>query len=383
MLDWLTVTLLAAGLWGVIRAYRRGSAPTAIGGAVALSVALSAWILGAHVSWVLWWFDFTPFVSRAQEGAGWREDPWLVDLHRFGALLTFFAYVAIPIELIVYYARRKRAKADVPTSAAYMTRLFCAFIFICGVGNLLGYMMFERPMYRVDGLVRLLNGCVSIATAGVLPFLLQQLIQLPSLHELDEAQREARQNVIPFEKVMQESGIGVAVLSADPAHLGRFVRVNRVMEGVFGMPSTTICEKTLTDLAHPDDREEASRLLNRLRDGEITRSRYPIRFAPDRSSDLLIHALLSLSIVRDVQTADPLYFIAQVVDVSAEVDHTRRIEAQAALIERHRDQLVSELEDLKSARNRAHDEGMERSVATLDAAIERLTRMAEEEDSDV
>lgn len=64
--------------------------------------------------------------------------------------------------------------------------MFGAFIFACGTTHLLGIWTLWVPTYRLEGLVKLLTGCVSIATAIALVPLMPRALALPSLQAANE-----------------------------------------------------------------------------------------------------------------------------------------------------------------------------------------------------
>ena len=94
-------------------------------------------------------FDTQGFPPRWSCGAGWQEEPSLGWLHIVSDLAIFGAYTAIPI-VIAYFVLRRR---DLPFPSVFW--LFVVFIFACGTTHLIGAIIFWKPIYRVDGLVKL------------------------------------------------------------------------------------------------------------------------------------------------------------------------------------------------------------------------------------
>ncbi|MDX1536872.1 GGDEF domain-containing protein [Arsukibacterium sp.] len=102
----------------------------------------------------------------------WRTD--LLILHVGGDLLTFIAYMLIPVALI----RLVRARDDLRFD--WMFLMFAGFIFFCGATHLLGIINVWHGYYYIHGIIKSTTGLISIATAILLWYLLPQAISLPS-----------------------------------------------------------------------------------------------------------------------------------------------------------------------------------------------------------
>jgi two-component sensor histidine kinase len=83
-------------------------------------------------------------------------------LHNLSDLLIWMAYVAIPIVLVAY-ARRRR---DLPFRHLYW--LFGLFIIGCGFTHLFEVVTYYRPMYRLEGLIKLITALASWGTVAAL-----------------------------------------------------------------------------------------------------------------------------------------------------------------------------------------------------------------------
>lgn len=106
----------------------------------------------------------------------WR--PEILWLHVISDSFIVFSYYSIPLAL-VYLVRKRQDLAF-----NWMFALFAAFIFLCGTTHLLNIFMVWTPMYRLEGIVKLLTGLTSLTTAVLLWLLLPKALALPSVNQL-------------------------------------------------------------------------------------------------------------------------------------------------------------------------------------------------------
>ena len=102
----------------------------------------------------------------------WRTD--LLFLHVGGDLLTFIAYMLIPVALVKLVKARDDLRFD------WLFLMFAGFIFFCGATHLLGIINIWHGYYYIHGVVKLMTGLISILTAVMLWYLLPQAISIPS-----------------------------------------------------------------------------------------------------------------------------------------------------------------------------------------------------------
>jgi PAS domain S-box-containing protein len=116
----------------------------------------------------------------------WRAD--LLALHVGSDLLIALAYYSIPLALLVIVKRRN----DLVFGRMYI--LFALFIFLCGTTHLFDIWAIWHGTYRIEGLVKLLTGVVSIMTAYMLWRIIPRILAIPSRPQL-EAEVEQRRLV--------------------------------------------------------------------------------------------------------------------------------------------------------------------------------------------
>jgi signal transduction histidine kinase len=113
-------------------------------------------------------------------------------------VLIALAYYSIPLALFVFVRRRK----DLAFRSVFV--LFAAFILACGTTHLISAWTVWDPVYRVEGLVKLLTGLVSAATAVVLWPLMPRALALPSPEELRTANARLREQVAQRDQARAE-----------------------------------------------------------------------------------------------------------------------------------------------------------------------------------
>ena len=124
-------------------------------------------------------FDTQGFPARWYCGAAWQQEPGLGWLHIVADLAIFGAYTTIPL-VIAYFVLRCR---DLPFPKIFW--LFVIFIFACGTTHLVGAIIFWKPIYRFDGLVKLITAIASWLTVVALAAATPKALRLPGLAKLN------------------------------------------------------------------------------------------------------------------------------------------------------------------------------------------------------
>ena len=108
-------------------------------------------------------------------------DPKLIFIHVFSDVLIAIAYFSIPIALF-YFVRRRQ-----DMGFSWIILLFAMFIFACGLTHMFAVLTLWRPVYGLEGVVKLLTAVVSAATATILWPLIPKLLAVPSTAQLAAA----------------------------------------------------------------------------------------------------------------------------------------------------------------------------------------------------
>ncbi|HEY2827039.1 MAG TPA: ATP-binding protein [Pirellulales bacterium] len=124
-------------------------------------------------------FNTQGFPARWYCGAAWTEEPGLGWLHIISDIAIFGAYTAIPL-VIAYFVLRRR---DIPFPKIFW--LFVIFIFACGTTHLIEAIIFWKPIYRFDGLVKLITAVASWSTVLALGLVTPKALRLPGLAKLN------------------------------------------------------------------------------------------------------------------------------------------------------------------------------------------------------
>jgi PAS domain S-box-containing protein len=120
-------------------------------------------------------------------------------LHLISDLLIAAAYFSIPFALVVFVKRRTDLAFN------WMFYLFAAFILACGTTHLFSVLALWHPVYRLDGIVKLLTAAVSVVTAVMLWPLLPKALALPSSAELELRVRERTEELARVNQALRES----------------------------------------------------------------------------------------------------------------------------------------------------------------------------------
>jgi signal transduction histidine kinase len=111
-----------------------------------------------------------------------------------GDAVIVLAYFMIPFAL--FYFIKKRTDIRYPS----MFLLFAAFIFFCGTTHLLDIISVWHPIYRLEGLVKIITGIVSITTAILLFKNLPVLLKIPTPNELQLTYKALKQKTKKLEQ---------------------------------------------------------------------------------------------------------------------------------------------------------------------------------------
>ena len=151
------------------------------------------------------------------------RDPALIWLHAVSDVLTALSYFLIPVTLV----RLVRRRTDLAFSHAYT--LFGIFILACGATHVLAVVTLWYPVYRLEGVVKLITAIASMGTAIVLVRLLPVALAIPGPMQLKQEielrrHAEAELNALNGEledRVRERTG----ELEAANAHMAELVAI--------------------------------------------------------------------------------------------------------------------------------------------------------------
>ncbi len=125
---------------------------------------------------------FRNLLDTSDFPARWNCGNWTAGhgwVHIVADLITFGAYFAIPICIVVY----KRRRPDVTFPVLFY--LFGAFILSCGLVHLIEAGIFWVPVYRLSAVFKVMTAVVSIGTVIALVRLLPKALDIPGVATLN------------------------------------------------------------------------------------------------------------------------------------------------------------------------------------------------------
>lgn len=117
----------------------------------------------------------------------WQPD--LLFMHVGSDILITIAYFSIPATLTLVALKRPDFKLN------RFFVLFSLFIFGCGTTHIIETINIWHGFYYIEGIVKTLTAAVSVLTAIAIWPMLPKLLNLPSFEQLEQANRELKQEV--------------------------------------------------------------------------------------------------------------------------------------------------------------------------------------------
>jgi chemotaxis family two-component system sensor kinase Cph1 len=147
--------------------------------------------------------------------------PDLIVLHVGSDILIAVAYFAIPVILLYFY--RKRGHAEPLLRRVLLC--FAAFITFCGVTHVISAITMWIPLYYLEGVVMLMTGVVSAATAILLIFIAPRLMALRSPEELSAINDRLAIEASAHMNTAQDLREAITALSRSNRELERFAHI--------------------------------------------------------------------------------------------------------------------------------------------------------------
>ena len=123
--------------------------------------------------------------------------PTIVWLQVISNSLIAIAYYSIPLTLLYFVRQRKDLVFP------WMFVLFGTFIVLCGTTHILQIWTLWNGTYRMEGLVNLVTGIVSVVTAVLLVPLVPKALALPSPAQLEQRNRELNEHIVKRKRAEQ------------------------------------------------------------------------------------------------------------------------------------------------------------------------------------
>jgi len=141
-------------------------------------------------------------------------DPWILWLHVIANCLIVLAYCSIPFGLFYFVRQRK----DLIYKPVFV--LFGMFILCCAATHAAAILTIWHPYYVLEGVILLITGIVSLASAVVLFRLIPEALRLPNPQEL----RKTREELAQEAKMKAEAEAANLMKSQFLAHMSHEIR---------------------------------------------------------------------------------------------------------------------------------------------------------------
>jgi diguanylate cyclase (GGDEF)-like protein/PAS domain S-box-containing protein len=260
--------------------------------------------------------------------------PHLVWLHIGLNFLIGLAYYSISITLIYFASKRQ----DLPYY--WILQLFGTLILTCGTSHFLAVWTLWYPAYWLSGSIKAITAIISLFTAIVLLRSLPQALALPNLIQLITANQNLEREIIEkqrIEEALREShesfrsafdsaAIGMALVGLD----GRWLQVNRALCEITGYSKEELLSTTFQEITHPNDLKTNLNHISQVLNGEIRYFQLEKRYF--HKDGHIVWVLLSSSLFRDI-SGQPLYFIAQILDITERKRVEETLKQQACIFE--------------------------------------------------
>jgi PAS domain S-box-containing protein len=147
-----------------------------------------------------------------------------------------------------------------------------------------------------------------------------------TLARLDERTQELQQT-------FELAPIGMALVAPD----GRWLKVNHAICAIVGYSEAELLARTFQEITHPDDLAADLENVRRLLAGEIPFYQMEKRYIHARGN--FVSILLDVSLVRDARN-QPLYFIAQIQDITERKRDEESLRLLGSAIEQSKESVI-------------------------------------------
>lgn len=111
--------------------------------------------------------------------------PELIWLHAISDIIIAVSYFTIPITILIILQKKKQ---EIPF--IWIFWMFATFIFFCGLTHIIELIAIWRPIYYIEGLVKVFTAAISLATAIIMfpliPVIIARFEQLGNLYRKDK-----------------------------------------------------------------------------------------------------------------------------------------------------------------------------------------------------
>ncbi len=168
------------------------------------------------------------------------------------------SYYIIPFLLLRFLKQRE----DIKFRGIFVA--FAAFILACGTTHVIDIVSVWYPMYRLEGLVKVITAIISTTTVGMLFYYFPTVLNMPTGEQFSEAKGAAINSSRRFKLLMAHAPVGIVITD----YTGDFLEVNDAMCNLFMRSRAELLNLKSNDVTHPDDLEITNSVKERL-SGEV------------------------------------------------------------------------------------------------------------------
>ncbi len=275
--------------------------------------------------------------------------PELVWLHILSDSAIALSYYLISMVLIYFFRQRQ----DLPLKRILW--IITLLSVTLSTNYLLEIWAFWRPAYWLLGLIKAIAAFSSLCTTVLLMRktnkklkpLQPQVLTIPDFTELKKANQQLeleinerqrteaalRESKELFHSAFDYAAIGMALVGLD----GRWLQVNRSLCEIVGYCELELLSMTCEEITHPDDVHTNLNYTRQLLAGEIRSYHMEKRYLHKLGH--IVWILLSVSLACDVH-GQPLYFIAQIQDITERKQVEKTLQQQACIFENIHDGVI-------------------------------------------
>lgn len=147
------------------------------------------------------------------------------------------------------------------------------------------------------------------------------------LLRLSEAEMQREEKQALFRQAFDYAPIGMAIVGLD----SKFIEINHAFCRMLGYKAEQLMQLDLYAVTHPNDLEQIISLTQQILEGKIKHSYVEKRYIHQNQQPVWV--MVSLSLVRNIQTNAPLYFLIQTLDIHQQKlrEHELRVHKQRLL----------------------------------------------------
>ncbi|MBE7641697.1 PAS domain S-box protein [Salegentibacter sp. BLCTC] len=148
---------------------------------------------------------------------------------------------------------------------------------------------------------------------------------LQDINQRKKYEEELRVSEEAFRGNFENAAIGMALLNEE----GKWLKVNEKVCEILGYTAEELMQLTFQDITHPEDLDKDLNLLKEVIEGKRTNYNLEKRYFHKNGN--IVHIILAVSVVRNHSGAI-LYFVSQIIDITAAKKHTQKLKYQQNLL---------------------------------------------------